>query len=333
MPAVEVKDLCKTFYSTVKKPGLIGSLGSIIKPEKKAFQAVNKVTFEVEEGEMVGFLGPNGAGKTTTLKMLTGILHATDGEARVLGHEPFRREPALLRQISLVMGNKQQLWWDLPAWDSFVVLRELYGVDPKKFQDMIDELLPALNLEDKLQTQVRKLSLGERMKCELVAALIHSPRVIFLDEPTIGLDILSQHRIRDFLKTYQKREGCTVLLTSHYMQDVAELCSRVILINEGRVVFDGSIDSLTRKYSSERRLRLHFSEPVSAEDLAKFGEVRDHQEAEAVVIIQKQDIASSTAAILQQLPVADITVEEASIEEVISNLFISPVSRETSAVD
>jgi ABC-2 type transport system ATP-binding protein len=330
---VETNNLCKTFYSTVKKPGLLGSFGSIIKPEKKAFKAVDHVSFKIEEGEMVGFLGPNGAGKTTTLKMLTGILHATSGEAKVLGRDPFRREPELLRKISLVMGNKQQLWWDLPAWDSFVVLRELYGVSDERFKLITEELIPALNLEEKLQTQVRKLSLGERMKCELVAALIHSPRVIFLDEPTIGLDIVSQHRIRDFLKMYQKREGCTVILTSHYMQDVAELCKRVILVNEGKVVFDGSIESLTDKYSQERRLRLHFSTPVEAASMEKFGVLKEHQESEALIIIQKKDIAAATASLLQQLPVVDITVEEASIEEVISNLFTSPVSRETSAVD
>lgn len=335
MAAIEVKELCKTFSTTVKKPGFAGSLGSIIKPEKKDFHAVKDVTFSIEKGEFVGFLGPNGAGKTTTLKMLTGILHATSGETKVLGHDPYRRQPELLRQITLVMGNKQQLWWDLPAWDSFVVLRELYGVSESRFKTLLDELLPALQLEEKLQTQVRKLSLGERMKCELVAALIHQPSVIFLDEPTIGLDVISQKRIREFLKGYQQREDCTIILTSHYMQDVAELCKRVILINHGEIVFDGSMSKLTGAHSQERRLRLQFSEPVSSEDLAKYGEVKESSEVEALLLLSRQDVATATSRLLQALPVIDITVEEPSIEEIISELFTlpgGPVSRETSTL-
>ena len=332
MPAVEVKNLVKEYISVEKQPGLAGSLRSLVKPDKKIFTAVNDLSFSIEKGEVVGFLGPNGAGKTTTLKILTGILHPTRGQATVLGHEPFKREPKLLRRIALVMGNRQQLWWDLPAYDSFVVLREVYGVDQKAFQAVIDELVPALDLETKLQTQVRKLSLGERMKCELVAALIHQPEVVFLDEPTLGLDVTSQQRMRSFLKSYHARTNCTIILTSHYMQDIEELCERVIVINQGVSIYDGSMEDLAKDYSDEKRLRLSFESEVSQELLGKYGTVKSFEDGACVLVIPKGDATAQIGRLLSDLPVHDITIEEPSAEEVISDLFSRtnrPVSRET----
>ena len=320
-PAITARDLSKTFSSVKKEPGIAGSLRALVSREKTHMEAVKSVSFDIAPGELVGFLGPNGAGKTTTLKMLTGILHPTSGEARVLGYKPFDRKPELLRQIALVMGNKNQLWWDLPAWDSFVVLRELYGVDQKLFDSRMERLLTDLQLTDKVNTQVRKMSLGERMKCELIAALLHGPKVIFLDEPTIGLDLVSQKRIRDFLKELNRDEGSTMILTSHYMQDVQELCERVIVIDHGKIIFDGTLDSLMQRYSDKRILRLRFSEEVPAEALAKYGELNDTEDESVAITVKRSDTSKVTAAVLANLPVADISIEEVSVEEVIRNLF------------
>jgi ABC-2 type transport system ATP-binding protein len=253
--------------------------------------------------------------------MLTGILYPTSGSAKVLGYAPHQRKPDMLRRISLVMGNKMQLWWDLPAWDSFVVLRELYDVDPKVFKSRVDTLLEALQLTDKVNTQVRKLSLGERMKCELVAALLYRPEIVFLDEPTIGLDVVSQKRIRDFLKDLHREDNCSILLTSHYMQDVQELCKRVIVIDHGSVIFDGTLDTLSRQFSDTRRLRLAFSETVEEADVARYGKVVEMTEAGAVLEISRDETATITSSVLLNLPVNDVGIEEVDIEEVIRDLF------------
>jgi ABC-2 type transport system ATP-binding protein len=284
-------------------------------------EAVRGINLTVEQGELVGFLGPNGAGKTTTLKMLSGILFPTSGTATVLGFTPNERRPEMLRQISLVMGNKMQLWWDLPAWDSFVVLKELYEVDEAKFKKRVDHLVEALQLTDKIHTQVRKLSLGERMKCELVAALLHSPKVVFLDEPTIGLDVVSQKRIRDFLKELHAEDNCTLLLTSHYMQDVQELCDRIVVIDHGSQIFDGTLDTLSRKFSDSRRLRVTFEHPVAEEDLTPFGKLISHDSNVAVLDIPRTEVASVTGAVLGKFQVSDVAIEEVDIDEVIRTLF------------
>ncbi|MCC7101458.1 MAG: ATP-binding cassette domain-containing protein [Fimbriimonadaceae bacterium] len=320
-PVISVKGLSKTFSSVKKQPGIAGSLRALISRQKSHMEAVKGVSFDIAPGELVGFLGPNGAGKTTTLKMLTGILHPTSGEASVLGYRPFDRKPELLRQIALVMGNKNQLWWDLPAWDSFIVLRELYGVPKADFDRRLERLLSDLQISDKVNTQVRKMSLGERMKCELVAALLYGPRVIFLDEPTIGLDLISQKRIRDFLKEVNQAEGSTMILTSHYMQDVQELCDRVIVIDHGTIIFDGTLDSLMRRYSDKRMLRLHLSDEVPAADLAKYGDLHNTEDQSVVIGVSRSEISQVTAAVLAALPVVDISIEEVSIDEVIRNLF------------
>ncbi len=321
MPAIETRDLKKTYVSTKKTPGIAGGIKSLFSREKTYVEAVKGVDLLIEQGEMVGFLGPNGAGKTTTLKMLSGILYPTSGYANVLGYTPSDRKPDMLRRISLVMGNKMQLWWDLPAWDSFVVLKEMYEVEESKFRRRVDHLIEALQLTDKVNTQVRKLSLGERMKCELVAALLHSPQIVFLDEPTIGLDVVSQKRIRDFLNTLHSEDNCTLLLTSHYMQDVQELCDRVVVIDHGSLIFEGTLDHLTQRFSDVRRIRLTFSEPVEAAELVKYGTVIGDVSDSAVIEVSRADTASATSAMLQFLPVSDVGIEEVEIEEVIRSLF------------
>jgi ABC-2 type transport system ATP-binding protein len=289
--------------------------------EKNEVHAVCDVSMEIEQGSLVGFLGPNGAGKTTTLKMLSGILHPTSGECSVLGFTPFERKTEMLKQISLVMGNKNQLWWDLPAWDSFVVLRELYEVPADQFKPRVERLVETLGIADKVNTQVRKLSLGERMKCELVAALLHQPRVVFLDEPTIGLDVVSQKAIREFLKDLHRETGCTILLTSHYMQDVQALCDRVIVIDKGTKIFDGTLDGLSRQFSDRRRIVLRFCEPVAREDVAKFGELVECDELSASIDVSRDETPKIAAAVLQALPVEDIAIEDVDVEEIIRKMF------------
>jgi len=321
MLAIETRDLKKTYVSSKKAPGITGGIKSLFSREKTYVEAVKGVDLSIEKGEMVGFLGPNGAGKTTTLKMLSGILYPTSGHASVLGYTPCERKPEMLRQISLVMGNKMQLWWDLPAWDSFVVLKEMYEVEESKFRNRVDHLIEALQLTDKVNTQVRKLSLGERMKCELVAALLHSPQIVFLDEPTIGLDVVSQKRIRDFLNTLHSEDNCTLLLTSHYMQDVQELCDRVVVIDHGSVIFEGTLDHLTKRFSDVRRVRLSFSESVDPADVGKYGRLIGEVSDTAVVEVAQKDTATATAAMLQFLPVSDVSIEQVDIEEVIRSLF------------
>lgn len=321
MPVIETHSLCKTYVATKKAPGILGSIKGLFAPQRTYVEAVKDIDLVIEQGEMVGFLGPNGAGKTTTLKMLSGILFPTSGEARVLGFRPSDRKPDMLRQISLVMGNKMQLWWDLPAMDSFLVLKELYEVDGAHFKQRSEFLIETLALSDKVNTQVRKLSLGERMKCELVAALLHSPRVVFLDEPTIGLDVVSQKRIRDFLKQLHREDGCTILLTSHYMQDVEELCERVIVIDHGSKIYEGTLQDLSRQFSEGRRLRLSFSEPVSKEELEPYGKLVEFEEGVAVIEAKRDKIAPVTAAVLAKFPVSDVSIEEVDIEEVIRELF------------
>jgi viologen exporter family transport system ATP-binding protein len=321
MIAVETRDLRKSYVAVKRAPGIMGSLKSVFRPERTSVDAVKGIDLEIQQGELVGFLGPNGAGKTTTLKMLSGILFPTSGEAKVLGYTPFDRKPEMLRQIAMVVGNKNQLWWDLPAIDSFQVLKELYEVSDADFKRRSEFLIETLELNDKIQIQVRKLSLGERMKCELVAALLHSPRVLFLDEPTIGLDVVSQKRIRDFLKQLHREENCTMILTSHYMQDVEALCERVIIIDQGAKIFEGTLASLGKEFSAGRRLRLQFSEDVALADLARYGTVVEAEGCSAVLEVQPEQVASVTGAVLGAFPVNDVSIEDVDVEEIIRKLF------------
>lgn len=323
MPAIETHDLRKVYTSHKKQPGILGAAKGLFTREKTEVEAVKGVSITIEQGELVGFLGPNGAGKTTTLKMLSGILHPTSGEAKVLGFTPSDRRPEMLRKLALVMGNKMQLWWDLPAWDSFVVLKELYEVDDAKFKRRTEQLIETLDLKDKIHTQVRKLSLGERMKCELIAALLHSPQVVFLDEPTIGLDVVSQKRIRDFLKELHKEDGCTIILTSHYMQDVQELCDRVIVIDHGSLIFDGELDSLANRFSDSRRIRLTFTESLPESRTDGYGTIVERTEDTATIEVPRKETAAVASRLLLELPVDEVSIEDVEFDEVIRALFES----------
>ncbi|MDI9635009.1 ATP-binding cassette domain-containing protein [Kamptonema cortianum] len=324
MAIIEVEGLTKTFRIVERLPGGIGALKSVMRPTYKDVHAVNDVSFQINEGEFVGFLGPNGAGKTTTIKILTGILAATSGRVNVAGYAPFDRKPEMLRQLALVMGNRQQLWWDLPAVDSFAVLKEIYGVPDNEYQSRLDELVEPLGLNGKLRTQVRKLSLGERMKCELVAALLHRPRIVVLDEPTIGLDISSQRNIRAFLKHYNQTTGATIILTSHYMQDIEALCERVIVINHGSLVFDGKLKDLTSKFSETRRLRVHLETPVPESDFEPYGQLISAESGNYVLDVVSGRVATVTSEILSRHSVLDLSIEETEIEDVIERVFTQP---------
>jgi ABC-2 type transport system ATP-binding protein len=323
MPVVSVHNLRKVYRTHVKQPGLAGSLKGLFRRAYTSKEAVAGISFEIQPGEFVGFLGPNGAGKTTTLKMLSGVLHPTSGEARVLEHVPWKREPAFQRQMSLVLGQKNQLWWDLPAYESFVLNREIYEIPPKQFDAKLEELVELFDVRDLLNVQVRKLSLGERMKCELIASLLHSPLVLFLDEPTIGLDIISQKRIREFLKDYNRRTGITILLTSHYMEDVKALCQRVIIINFGQMVYDGALSHLVERYADQKRLLITFADGVDNHDFSRFG--RELERSEFTITLETPRAAATQVAseILRTFSVADIAIEEVEAEEVIREIFAS----------
>ena len=321
VPAVETRALRKTYRQPQRGEGLAGSIKSLFKGDKTEVEAVKGITLKLERGERVGFLGPNGAGKTTTLKMLSGILFPTSGEARVLGFEPWKRDPDMLRKMALVMGNKQQLWWDLPARDSFNVLKEIYEVPADLFKRRLDRLIDELDLGGKVDTQVRRLSLGERMKCELVAALLHGPEVVFLDEPTLGLDVVSQKRIRDFLSEQQREDGTTLLLTSHYMQDVTELCDRVVTIDRGAIVFEGTLTEMAARFSDTRRVRLTLERPVATEDLIQYGRVVENEGHTVALDVPRAETARATAALLQALPVTDVAIEETDVEDVLRAMF------------
>lgn len=318
---MQVRNLTKRFRVVQKPPGVLGAFQSLFRRRYRDITAVDGVSFEIRPGERVGFLGPNGAGKTTTLKMLSGILYPTSGEATVLGFHPTDRKPAMLRRIALVMGNKMQLWWDLPAWDGFLVLKEVYDVPDAEFRRRVDGLIEALDLSNKVNTQVRRLSLGERMKCELVAALLHDPSLVFLDEPTLGLDVVSQKRIREFLREYNEQSGATLLLTSHYMQDVAEVCDRVVVIDRGRLVFDGSLGDLVRRFSATKVLKLVLNRPVQESALRGYGDVLTCTEYQVVLEVERGQVTSVAARILAEQPVEDLTVEELGIDEIIRRLF------------
>jgi ABC-2 type transport system ATP-binding protein len=282
---------------------------------------VDGITFDIRPGERVGFLGPNGAGKTTTLKVLAGLLHPTSGEVMVDGHVPRRREHAFLKKIMLVTGQKQQLLWDLPPSETFELNRAIYDVSIADFRETMAELGELLELGDLITKPTRQLSLGERMKCELAAALIHRPMVLFMDEPTIGLDVSMQAAIRGFIKRYNERRGATILLTSHYMDDVAALCPRVIVIDKGELSYDGGLDDLVRRVRPEKRVVLHLDSPVDAAALAQLGRVVTHDTAQAVLQVTQEAVNATVTRALATLPVRDLTVENAPLEEVMSELF------------
>ena len=319
--AVWAVELRKTFDVPVREGGVRAATRSLVRRDTRQVQAVDGISFEIAAGEVVGFLGPNGAGKTTTLKMLSGLLYPTAGEARVLGHTPSKRERDFLRRITMVMGNRNQLQWDLPALDSFELIRAIYRLPRPAFVQMRDELIELLDLGDLVTKPVRNLSLGERMKAEICGALLHRPAVLFLDEPTIGLDVTAQKRIRAFLAEYNQRTGATVLLTSHYMADVQALCKRVIVIHHGRILFDGALATLADQFAATKTIGVTLLD--GAPDLSKYGEVLGSEDGRTTIRVSRADAPKVTTKMLRELHIADLTIEDPPIEDVIEHVFAS----------
>ncbi|WP_017651996.1 ABC transporter ATP-binding protein [Fortiea contorta] len=321
MSIIVAENLSKFYPVAVKEPGFKGTITHFFRRTYRSITAVKDVSFEIAPGEVVGFLGPNGAGKTTTLKMLTGLIHPSAGLVKVAGQIPFRRQEAFLQKITLVMGQKQQLIWDLPAWDSLKINAAVYNISNKEFQRRVGELTEMLALEGKLTQPVRKLSLGERMKAELLAALLHRPQVLFLDEPTLGLDVNAQVSVRDFLRDYNQRYQATVLLTSHYMADITALCQRVLLIHQGKLVYDGSLNDLLERFAPYREIRVELAQCIPAEKLNSYGDVQHWEGRTVSFLVPQEALTHKVSQILADLEVIDLTVTEPPVEEVIGKVF------------
>ncbi len=320
-----IRDLSKVYRVPEREPGLAASLRGLVRRTYREVEAVRDISFAVEAGEMVGFIGPNGAGKTTTLKMLSGLLYPTSGEARVLGFRPWDRKPGYLRQISMVLGNKSQMLWDITPMDTFSVLGEIYAVPPPELERTLSELVELLEMQDLLARPVRGFSLGERMKCELVAGLLHRPRILFLDEPTLGLDVSMQGRLRRFLAEYNRRSGVTVILTSHYMADVVALCSRVILIHHGKLLYDGALSGLAEKLAPFKLIRMSLGNghdtPGRELTLPDGVDVVERTRGRVVLRVGRHEAPAITARLLNSMPVVDLTVEDPPIEAVIDRVY------------
>ncbi len=321
MPAIEVQHLSKTYRVYRKREGVLASITGLFHREYKTVEAVRDVSFTIEQGEMVAFLGPNGAGKTTTLKLLSGLIFPSNGEARVLGYIPWKREHAYRRRFSLVMGQKNQLWWDLPAQESFRLHKEIYRIDADRYQRRVDELVDLLEVRKLLAQPVRELSLGERMRMELIAALLHSPEVLLLDEPTIGLDVVSQRKVQEFLRHYQAEQKITVLLTSHYMKDVEALCERAIIINEGELKHDGPLAAIVDRFSRHKVVQLLFSGTEVPDDLGRYGSVTEVRPPRAKLEVARQRIPEVLTSLLARYNIEDVGVQERPLEEVIAEMF------------
>jgi len=320
-PTIAAEQLAKTYQVKVRESGLRGAVAALARPRYREVRAVDGVTFAIDRGEIVAFLGPNGAGKTTTLKMLTGLLYPTAGRASVAGFEPWTGGAAFKQRIALVLGNKQQLLWDLPPEETFQLNRAIYAIPRADYDERRDELVALLGLGDLLDKPVRQLSLGERMKCELAASLLHRPEILFLDEPTLGLDVTAQEAIRGFLSAYRERHGATILLTSHYMADVTALASRVLIINRGRLLYDGALHALVARTARTKRLELVLGDGVTRDELARFGEVRSFRFPKATVEVPRDEAAAASARLLANVPVADLSIQDPPIEEVIRRVF------------
>jgi len=316
---VHVSELTKVFKVPEREPGLRAAAKALVRRKTRDVHAVEAISFDIQPGEVVGFLGPNGAGKTTTLKMLAGLLYPTSGEARVLGHVPSRREKEYLRRMTMVMGNRNQLQWDIPALDSFELYRAIYRLRREDFLSMRDELVELLDVGDLVRKPVRNLSLGERMKVEIVGSLLHRPMVLFLDEPTIGLDVTMQKRIRTFVAEYNQRHGATVLLTSHYMADVEALCKRVIVIHHGRILFDGELTALAARFGAEKTIGVTLKEGTP--DLSAYGTVIGSEDGKITLKVSRADAPAIAGRLLHDLQVADLTIEDPPIEDVIESVF------------
>ncbi len=323
MPAIAVSGLTKTFRTYKKQPGFAGAIRGLFKRQYDQTVAVDNVNFTIEPGELVGFLGPNGAGKTTTLKMLAGLLYPSRGEARVLGHVPWERADAYRRQFALLLGNKNQLWWDLPARESLELNAKIYGIPQDRFERTVAEMTEMLNVREKLNVSVRELSLGERMKMELIASLLHQPKVLLLDEPTIGLDVVSQKVVREFLKRYNTTQKTTILLTSHYMADIQALCERVIIIDHGKISFDGKLSEVVDRFADFKLITIQCdgADACTKDSLAKYGELVEHTPGSIKLKVKRDRVIPVCKALLDELPVRDIDIEEVPIEDVIRQLF------------
>ncbi|MBI4616227.1 MAG: ATP-binding cassette domain-containing protein [Planctomycetes bacterium] len=321
---IHVEKLSKTFHVHKKEPGFLGSVKALFRRELVAKEAVRGASFRVEEGEIVGLVGANGAGKTTLVKMLAGIIYPTSGDAAVLGFRPWERDDRLRRQIALIMGQKAQLWWDLPAADCFLLLKEVYEIPDARYRENLDYLATVLEVKDLLQIQIRRLSLGERMKMELIAALLHSPRVVYLDEPTIGLDLTAQRAIRDFILKYREEHRPAMILTSHYMEDIERLCRRILILREGELVFDGPLDKVVETYAEHKVVTAHLHktpEPVRATpELARLGQVETANDMMISLRVPRAKVAEAAAELLRRYPVADIAIEEVDVGTIIERL-------------
>jgi ABC-2 type transport system ATP-binding protein len=318
--------LCKVYSVAVKEAGLKGTLAHFFRRQYRQVEAVKNISFQIEPGEVVGFLGPNGAGKTTTLKMLTGLIYPSGGNIRVAGYNPFQRDRAFLEKITLVMGQKQQLIWDLPALDSLRINAAVYEIPEPVFQRRVGELAEMLSLQSQLTQPVRKLSLGERMKAELMAALLHQPQVLFLDEPTLGLDVNAQVSVRDFLKAYNQRYQATVLLTSHYMADITALCDRVLLIHQGQLIYDGSLNGLLEHFAPYREVSVELAHPVTQQALELYGELESLEGRCARILVQREGLTRAIARMLAELEILDLTITDPPVEEVIGRVFQTGVA-------
>lgn len=316
-----VEHLIKNFEVTEKPRGILGGFSSLISPKKKTVRALKDISFTLTQGELVGFIGPNGAGKTTTLKVLSGLLYPTGGFIQVLGFDPWDRRPDFLKQISTIFGQKNQLWWDLPAIETFELNWAIYEIPKKKYEDTLDELVSMLEVKKLLNIPVRRLSLGQRMRLELIAALLHKPQVLFLDEPTIGLDVIGQKTMRDFIYDYNRRYEATILLTSHNMDDVIDLAKRVIVIDKGSILFDGELKELVSRFAKDKIIKVYFSKENDLKRLERVGKVKKLDFPQAIISVSRETAAVAAAELLQNFPVADLTIEEEPIEEIIRRVF------------
>jgi ABC-2 type transport system ATP-binding protein len=322
MAIIEIAGLKKSYRVYQKPEGLRASIAGLFHRQYRTVEAVRGIDLAVEQGEFVAFLGPNGAGKTTTLKLLSGVITPTSGTAHVMGHVPWNRENAYRRRFALVMGQKNQLWWDLPAQESFRLHQQIYRIEPADFQRTLDELTELLSVGKLLQQPVRELSLGERMKMELMAALLHSPDVLFLDEPTIGLDVVAQHQIQKFLREYQQVRRVTILLTSHYMKDVAALCQRVVIIAKGQIMYDGSLAGIVDRFSGCKIITLQFADDEALpSDLARYGDVIEQNPPKVKLRVDRRTVPEVLSSILENHDIEDVSVEDPPLEDVIAEMF------------
>ncbi|MEK9146803.1 MAG: ABC transporter ATP-binding protein [Patescibacteria group bacterium] len=321
MPAIDVKNLTKIYSVFQKEPGFSGTIKSLFRRKYQKIKALEDISFEIKEGELVGFIGPNGAGKTTTLKCLSGLLYPTSGQISVLGYRPWQRQENFLKEIAFVMGQKNQLWWELPPMETFLLNKEIYDIPQSQFKKALADLTQLLSVGDIVNTPTKKLSLGQRMKCELIASLLHSPQVLFLDEPTIGLDVVMQSKLREFIGEYNRKFGATIILTSHYMGDVQALCRRVIIISVGQIIFDGQLSKLVQKYAPYKLISLVLQKETEVSQILSFGEIKFIDFPRVALKVSSKDVKITATRILKELPVEDLNIEDADIEEVIRDVF------------